>query len=59
MSVAQTALARPGHFLILTGDAERVDAQWAGRDLMLPEAGALRDDASTDEITPDAILSRG
>ncbi|WP_027281161.1 aconitase family protein [Roseomonas gilardii] len=42
----------PGRVLFLSGDPELVTAQLGGRDLTLAEAGRLRDDVSTDEITP-------
>lgn len=41
-----------GRILFLSEDPARVEAQLAGRDLSRPEAGKLRDDVSTDEITP-------
>ena len=43
--------------LYLTQDAATIDAQMHGQHLTLMCAGALRDDVSTDEITPVAILS--
>ena len=42
----------PGRILFLCADPERVEAQLLGADLTRAEAGALRDDVSTDEITP-------
>lgn len=42
----------PGRILFLSADPGRVTAQLAGADLGHAEAGALRDDVSTDEITP-------
>ena len=42
----------PGRVLFLSADPARIDAQLAGADLTLRQAGALRDDVSTDEITP-------
>jgi 3-isopropylmalate/(R)-2-methylmalate dehydratase large subunit len=51
------ALALPGRTLLLCCDPALVDAQLAGADLGLAQAGPLRDDVSTDEITPVAILS--
>ena len=46
------AVALPGRILFLSADPERIAAQLAGADLGRAEAGALRDDVSTDEITP-------
>lgn len=43
--------------LFLARDADAIDAQLAGRDLDLAAAGPLRDDVSTDEITPVPILT--
>ena len=45
-------LELPGRILFLSGDPDLVAAQFGGRDLTLAEAGRLRDDVSTDEITP-------
>lgn len=54
-----------GRILFLCSDPARVREQLAGRDLSPAQAGALRDDISTDEITPlpalvhfDATLGR-
>jgi 3-isopropylmalate/(R)-2-methylmalate dehydratase large subunit len=47
-------LALPGRILLLARDPASIDAQLAGRDLTTAEAGPLRDDISTDEITPTA-----
>lgn len=41
-----------GRILLLTEDPEQIDRQLNGEDLTLAEAGKLRDDISTDEITP-------
>ena len=41
-----------GRFLFLSRDPALIEAQLAGRDLARAEAGPLRDDVSTDEITP-------
>ncbi|MBL8309489.1 MAG: 3-isopropylmalate dehydratase [Burkholderiales bacterium] len=41
-----------GRILFLTKDPARVESQLAGRQLTLAQAGELRDDVSTDEITP-------
>lgn len=43
--------------LFLCDDAERILAQLNGRRLTLPQALPLRDDISTDEITPVPILT--
>ncbi|MBC5784070.1 3-isopropylmalate dehydratase [Ramlibacter sp. USB13] len=43
--------------LFLARDGDAVRAQLAGRALSRDEAGALRDDVSTDEITPVRIMS--
>ena len=42
----------PGRLLFLSADPAQIDAQLAGTDLTSAQAGALRDDVSTDEITP-------
>ena len=54
-----------GRVLLLSADPARVREQLAGRELDLEQAGALRDEISTDEITPlpslvhfDATLGR-
>ncbi len=41
-----------GRILFLSADPEKVETQLAGAPLSLAEAGSLRDDISTDEITP-------
>ncbi len=41
-----------GRVLFLSQDPALIEAQIAGRDLSRAEAGKLRDDVSTDEITP-------
>jgi hypothetical protein len=46
------SLELPGRILYLCDDPALVAAQLAGRRLSRREAGALRDDVSTDEITP-------
>src|SRR5690242_6059776 len=46
-----------GRILFLASDPDLIDAQLAGRDLSLLEAGPLRDDISTDEITPIPVLT--
>jgi len=45
------------HILYLTQSADALRAQLAGQRLTLQQARPLRDDISTDEITPVAILS--
>jgi 3-isopropylmalate/(R)-2-methylmalate dehydratase large subunit len=47
----------PGRILFLCRDADRVKAQIKGADFALAQIDDLRDDISTDEITPVAILS--
>jgi 3-isopropylmalate/(R)-2-methylmalate dehydratase large subunit len=47
-----------GRVLFLCADAERVERQLAGEDLSPGQAGVLRDDVSTDEITPISVLTR-
>ena len=47
----------PGRVLLLARDPAAMAAQMAGQALTLADAGPLRDDVSTDEITPVAILS--
>jgi 3-isopropylmalate/(R)-2-methylmalate dehydratase large subunit len=63
--VSDAVVAGFGRRLFLSIDPALVRAQLAGRDLARAEAGALRDDISTDEITPlpsmvhfDATLGR-
>jgi len=48
-------LALPGRVFFLSADPDRIDAQLGGKDLALGEAGALRDDVSTDEMTPQSV----
>src|SRR6188474_2212902 len=47
----------PGRILFLSADPALVRAQLGGQALSLATAGALRDDVSTDEITPVPILT--
>ena len=54
---AATVLDAPARLLFLTQDAARVAAQLDGTALTLAEAAPLRDDISTDEITPVPILT--
>ena len=50
-------LELPGRLLFLTEDPALVQAQLAGQALTRAGAGTLRDDISTDEITPVPILT--
>jgi len=50
-----TQLRLPGRILFLSGDPKTMDAQFAGRTLALDEAKPLRDDISTDEMTPQTV----
>jgi 3-isopropylmalate/(R)-2-methylmalate dehydratase large subunit len=45
-----------GRILFLSQDPDVMRAQMKGRDLTLAEAGALRDNVSTDEITPVTVM---
>src|SRR3954468_6783903 len=47
-----TRISFNGRVLFLSADPDVMDAQLAGHDIDLAEAGVLRDDISTDEITP-------
>jgi 3-isopropylmalate/(R)-2-methylmalate dehydratase large subunit len=47
-----TRISFNGRILFLSTDPDVMDAQLAGHDINLAEAGPLRDDISTDEITP-------
>ena len=51
MTTKQT-LRLPGRVLFLAADPERITAQLGGADLDRAAAGPLRDEISTDEITP-------
>ncbi len=53
--MTETPLHFPGRTLYLTEDPELLDRQLNGEDLELHEAGTLRDQISTDEITPAFI----
>jgi 3-isopropylmalate/(R)-2-methylmalate dehydratase large subunit len=46
-----------GRILLLASDPAHIDAQLAGTDLSLADAAPLRDDVSTDEITPIPVLA--
>jgi 3-isopropylmalate/(R)-2-methylmalate dehydratase large subunit len=52
-----TTLNLTGRILFLSADPDKVTAQLKGKDLSLPQAGPLRDDISTDEITPIPVLA--
>lgn len=54
-SLGMNPLALPGRVLFLSADPDIIEAQLAGRPLSPGEAGALRDDVSTDEMTPQAV----
>ncbi|SEJ31765.1 aconitase family protein [Paraburkholderia diazotrophica] len=47
-----------GRILFLCEDPQRVERQLDGLDLTEATAGTLRDDVSTDEITPMSVLTR-
>ncbi|CAN7725044.1 aconitase family protein [Variovorax sp. LjRoot84] len=51
-----THLELPGRILFLCNDGEKVRAQLSGTNLSLGDAGQLRNDISTDEITPGPSL---
>jgi hypothetical protein len=55
--ITMETLALPGRILYLAANEASIRAQLAGRRLARAEAGALRDDVSTDEITPVPILT--
>ena len=52
-----SALRQPLRVLYLSQDPALIERQLGGEPLTRAQAGALRDDVSTDEITPVAILS--
>ncbi|WP_194724170.1 aconitase family protein [Noviherbaspirillum malthae] len=52
-----TTLNFNGRMLFLSADPEKVTAQLEGKDLSPAQAGPLRDDVSTDEITPIPVLA--
>jgi 3-isopropylmalate/(R)-2-methylmalate dehydratase large subunit len=52
-----TTLNLTGRILFLSADPDKVTAQLEGKDLSLTQAGPLRDDVSTDEITPIPVLA--
>ncbi|MFM0217408.1 aconitase family protein [Paraburkholderia caledonica] len=47
-----------GRVLFLSADPDIIDRQLSGEDLTETTAGTLRDDVSTDEITPMSVLTR-
>lgn len=57
MAAAPLTLALPGRILFLSSQPGLIDAQLQGQDLDLVKAGPLRDDISTDEITPVPIIT--
>jgi 3-isopropylmalate/(R)-2-methylmalate dehydratase large subunit len=57
MNKPTTHLEPTGRILFLSSDPEKVAQQLAGCDLSLPQAGPLRDDVSTDEISPIPVLA--
>ncbi|MDB5850362.1 MAG: 3-isopropylmalate dehydratase [Rhodoferax sp.] len=57
MTPATLDLGPQPRVLFLSADAEPMRRQLAGEPLAADTAGALRDDVSTDEITPVAIMS--
>lgn len=57
MNKPTTHLEPTGRILFLSSDPEKVAQQLAARDLSLPQAGPLRDDISTDEISPIPVLA--
>ena len=54
-SVGMTSLDLPGRVLFLSADPEKIESQLGGRLLTRVAAGALRDDVSTDEMTPQTV----
>ncbi|VVD86626.1 3-isopropylmalate dehydratase large subunit [Pandoraea eparura] len=52
-----TELHIPGRILFLSDDPDTIDAQLQGRALTLAQAGSMRNDVSTDEITPIPVLT--
>ncbi len=50
------AIRFEGRILYLSQDPALITAQLAGRDLSLAEAAPLRDNVSTDEITPTTVM---
>lgn len=52
-----TTLPLDGRILFLAADPATIDAQLRGQDFTLAGAGPLRDEISTDEITPIPVLT--
>ena len=52
-----TRTLAPGRILFLCTDPALIDAQLAGAELSRDQAGPLRDDVSTDEITPITVMT--
>jgi len=50
-----TQLQLPGRMLFLSADPKTMDTQFAGKTLALDEARPLRDNVSTDEMTPQTV----
>jgi 3-isopropylmalate/(R)-2-methylmalate dehydratase large subunit len=48
-------LLLPGRILFLSDDPKKIDAQLAGKTLVLDDAVPLRDSVSTDEMTPQTV----
>lgn len=58
MATPQATLDLSGRVLFLSRDAALIDRQLAGETLANVAPDALRDDVSTDEITPMSVLTR-
>ncbi len=56
-AAAARTVRHTGRVLFLCDDPQRIECQLAGEGLSLAEARALRDDISTDEITPLATMT--
>lgn len=56
-AMAARTVRLTGRVLYLCDDPQRIERQLAGGDLSRAEAGALRDDISTDEITPLSTMT--
>lgn len=52
-----TKICIPGRILFLSAEPGKIEAQLQGQTLSLTEAGPLRNDVSTDEITPIPVLT--
>src|SRR3972149_6045622 len=55
MEGSMTQLQLTGRILFLSEDPQRIGDQFAGKTLVLAEAGPLRDNVSTDEMTPQTV----